>query len=128
MENKMKKEKIIKLLVDGKIKVFNRWRQMFKIQQIDLGYANLRGANLTGVDLDFSVLSLSCKILKAKFDKKHIIQFLYHAGMPCQNNNLKLDSDLEKLLNSKQFIKVVSKFHREDVVKYKGTYKKNKGE
>lgn len=74
--------------------------------------ANLESANLRGADLDFSCLDLSCKTLKAKFDKKHIIQILYHAAMPCQNNKLDLDSDLIELLNSELFKKVVNKFHK----------------
>ena len=147
-------QKAIKFLIKDKVNVFNRWRLMFKIEYIDLSnanlsYANLRNANLSDANLrnanlsdanlsdvdlnnanlrnsnlDFSQLQLSCKSLSAKFDKKHIIQILYHAGMPCQKNELELDADLEELLNSKMFKKVVSKFHRSDVQEYTGTYKK----
>jgi len=103
------------------------------LKNADLSYANLRNANLNNANLsnaNLSYIDLSNANLRnadlrnAKFDKKHIIQILYHVGMPCQNNELELDADLERLLNSKMFKKVVSKFHRSDVQEYKGTYKK----
>ena len=88
----------------------------------DLSLANLSRANLSGANLDFSCLSFSCKSLYAKFDQKHIIQMLYHAAKPCENNKIKLDFDVEKLLNSKAFKKVVNKFHRCDSLKFLGVH------
>jgi hypothetical protein len=78
----------------------------------DLSHSNLSGSDLSGSDLDFSCLFFSCSSLKAKFDKKHIIQMLYHAAMPTQHNNLELDADIIELFNSDLFKKVVNKFHR----------------
>ena len=82
------------------------------LRSADLRSANLCSANLRSADLDFSDLHFSCKTLSAKFDQKHIIQILYHAAMPAQKNKLKLDDDLQALLNSEPFKKVVNKFHR----------------
>jgi hypothetical protein len=88
----------------------------------NLRYANLRYANLRYADLDYSCLSLSCKSLSAKFDQRHIVQILYHAATPTQDNKLELDEDIINLLNSKIFKKVVNKFHRTgvDCEKFKG--------
>jgi hypothetical protein len=82
-------------------------------EKADLSEADLSGANLRGADLDFSTLHFSCKTLKAKFDQKHIIQILYHAAAPCKNDSeIVTDPDLQELLKSEMFIKVVNKFHR----------------
>jgi hypothetical protein len=82
------------------------------LRYADLSYADLRSANLSSANLDFSCMNFSCKSLKTKYDNKHIIQILYHAGKPCENNHIELDADTKKLLNSKMFKKVVNKFHR----------------
>jgi uncharacterized protein YjbI with pentapeptide repeats len=74
--------------------------------------SNLRGSDLSDCDLDFSALSFSCKSLSAKFDQKHIIQILYHAAKPTQQNTLDLGLDIKELFNSDIFKKVVNKFHR----------------
>ena len=94
------------------------------LRSADLSSANLRYANLSSADLsyadlryanlDFSCMDFSCKSLKTKYDNKHIIQILYHAGKPCENNHIELDADTKKLLNCKMFKKVVNKFHRAD--------------
>jgi hypothetical protein len=83
----------------------------------DFCYANFRNvdcsnSDFSNADLDFSELSFSCKSLSSKFDCKHIIQILYHAAKPCENNYIKLDPETKKLLNSKMFKKVINKFHR----------------
>ena len=81
----------------------------------DLSSADLRYADLRYVNLDYSVLSFSCKSLATKFDEKHIIQIIYHAAKPTQNNELDIkDTDLKRLLKSKLFQKVANKFHRID--------------
>ena len=80
------------------------------LSSADLSYADLRYVNL-----DYSVLSFSCKSLATKFDEKHIIQIIYHAAKPTQNNELDIkDTDLKRLLKSKLFQKVANKFHRID--------------
>ena len=89
------------------------------LSHADLSYANLSHADLSHADLrhadlDFSMLYFSCYSLKTKFEKKHIIQILYHAAKPAQNNKLDLDDDIEELFNSELFKKVVNKFHRVD--------------
>ena len=82
------------------------------LRNANLSSADLRSADLRSADLDFSCLPLWCGSLAAKFDQKQIIQFLYHAAKPCQNNEIADDEDLVKLLKSDLFQKVVNKFHR----------------
>ena len=82
------------------------------LRYANLSSANLSSANLSYADLDFSCMGFSCKTLETKYDNKHIIQILYHAGKPCENNHIELDADTKKLLNSKMFKKVINKFHR----------------
>ena len=85
------------------------------LRYVNLRYVNLSCANLSYADLDYSVLSFSCKSLATKFDEKHIIQIIYHAAKPTQNNELDIkDTDLKRLLKSKLFQKVANKFHRID--------------
>ena len=85
------------------------------LRYVNLRYVNLSCANLSYADLDYSVLSFSCKSLATKFDEKHIIQIIYHAAKPTQNNKLDIkDTDLKRLLKSKLFQKVANKFHRID--------------
>ena len=87
----------------------------------DLRGSDLRGSDLSYSDLDFSYLSFSCKSLSAKFDQKHVIQILYHAAMPTQNDVLELDDDIKDLLNSDLFKAVANKFHRvEECGEFKG--------
>ena len=51
------KEKIVKTLKSGKIELFNRWRELYKVQTLDLSGANLRWANLSGANLRWANLS-----------------------------------------------------------------------
>ena len=137
---KANKEKIISVLKRN-VRLFNRWRVLSgripdlrsadlrsadlryaylrsadlryaDLRSADLSYADLRYADLRSADLDFSCMDFSCKSLKTKYDNKHIVQILYHAAKPCENNQIELDEDTKKLLNSKMFKKVVNKFHR----------------
>jgi len=80
----------------------------------DLSRSNLSGSDLSGSNIDNACIHFSCKSLSAKFDQKHIVQILYHAAMPTQNNELVIDDDLRELLNSDIFKRVVNKFHRVD--------------
>ena len=100
-------------------------RELLVKNLANLSGANLRGVDLSGVDLDFSCLNLSCKSLSAKYDQKHIVQFLYHAAMPTQNNKLNIsDPDLLELLDSELFKKCVNKFHHvEECGKFEGPKK-----
>ena len=79
----------------------------------DLSSADLSGADLSGANLDYSCLSFSCKSLKGKFTEKHLIQILYHAAMPTQNNKLELSDSLRALFNSADFKNIVNRFHRQ---------------
>ena len=99
------KKKIISVLKRN-VAVLNRWRILSGRTP------DLRSADLSSADLDFSCMGFSCKTLETKYDNKHIIQILYHAGKPCENNHIELDADTKKLLNSKMFKKVINKFHR----------------
>ena len=109
------KKKIISVLKRN-VAVLNRWRILSgrtpDLSYADLRSADLRDADLRDADLDFSCMGFSCKTLETKYDNKHIIQILYHAGKPCENNHIELDADTKKLLNSKMFKKVINKFHR----------------
>ena len=124
------KEKMIEFLKSNKknkIKIWNRWRRMnyYKIDMswanmsgadmswANMSRANMSGANMSRANIDFTNI-FSCKWLSAKFDKVHIIQMLYHAAMPCQNNKLDLDQDIIDLFNSDSFKKIVNRFHRVD--------------
>ena len=71
--------------------------------------ANLRGANLRGADLDFSVLPLWCGSLSANFDDKHIVQIIYHAvkaGKQSTNTSPELKAELGS------FVDIANRFHR----------------
>ena len=46
-----KKEKIVQILKEGRVELFNRWRKIFDIDEIDLMQADLYGADLSGVNL-----------------------------------------------------------------------------
>jgi hypothetical protein len=89
----------------------------------DLRGADLRCADLRGANIDFSSYPLWCGSLGAKLDQRRIIQLLYHAAMPTQNNALGIDDDIQELFNSELFKKVVNKFHRidGDCKKFEGT-------
>ena len=59
----MNKKKIIEILKEGKIELFNRWRRIYNIEYLDLSGANLYHANLRHADLCYAKLSdtnLSC--------------------------------------------------------------------
>jgi len=98
------------------------------LSDANLSCANLRRADLSDADLrranlDYTSWHFSCRTLSAKIDERLIIQLLYHAAMPTQNNNCELtDKDVIDLLNSELFKKVVNKFHRVDECgNYEGT-------
>lgn len=77
----------------------------------DLRGADLCGADLRAADLDYSVLPLWCGSLKAHFDDKQIIQFIYHvtkAGLYSKNVSPKIKEELKKLTP------IANKFHRSD--------------
>ncbi len=94
---------------------------LFEIARKNLQYlegAYLEGANLEYANLDFSSLYFGCASLNAQFDNKQIIQILFHAAMPCENNKNITDPDLKKLLKTKIFQKVVNKFHRTEIDRF----------
>lgn len=71
--------------------------------------ANLRGANLSGADLDFSCLPLWCGSLGANFDDRQLIQIAYHlvkAGINSNNASDETKKELSKLID------FANKFHR----------------
>jgi hypothetical protein len=75
----------------------------------NLNGAHMENANLRGANLDYSVLPLWCGSLKAHFDEKQIIQFIYHvtkAGLYSKNVSPKLKEVLKKLTP------IANKFHR----------------
>ena len=71
--------------------------------------ADLRGADLSGANLDFSCLPLWCGSLNAEFDDKQIIQIVYHAvksGINSKNTSDEVKNELSKLIG------LANKFHR----------------
>ena len=82
----------------------------------DLSNSDLSNSDLRGSNIDFSCLPLWCGSLKAIWDKRHIIQFLYHAVAPCfyHPEIIEDDEDLKELMQNPLLIKVCNKFHRND--------------
>ena len=76
-----------------------------------LSRANLRDADLSGANLDYSCLPLWCGSLRAQFDDKQIIQFVYHtveAGLNSPNVSEDVKKELQKLIG------LANRFHRVD--------------
>ena len=77
----------------------------------DLSYADLSRADLRGANLDYSCLPLWCGSLRAQFDDKQIIQFVYHtvkAGLNSPNVSENVKKELQKLIG------LANRFHRVD--------------
>lgn len=71
--------------------------------------ADLRDANLSGANLDYSCLPLWCGSLSANFDDRQIIQFVYHivkSGLNSTNTSDEIKSELAKLID------LANKFHK----------------
>ena len=71
--------------------------------------ANLCGANLFGVNLDFSCMPLWCGDLKARYDKKQIVQQLYHVLSHVETLG---DEDLNNILLTEGAVNLANTFHR----------------
>ena len=81
------------------------------LSDADLRRVNLRGADLSGANLDFSCLPLWCGSLSAHFDDRQIIQIIYHAvkaGLNSPNVSNDVKTELSKLSD------LSNKFHRVD--------------
>jgi|GEM_PF-5715435 len=89
----------------------------------ELNRAELNWAELNWAELDFSSWGLSCNTLNTLLDQRLIVQLLFHAAKPCENNKIKIDADVRRLFKSKIFIKILQKFHRQDVKEYTGNLK-----
>ena len=78
-----------------------------------MGYADLRGANLRGADLDHSCFPLWCGSLDLHIDDKQAIQLLYHLvrNVLFSKNTSKR---IKKLFSMKSVIKAANEFHRVD--------------
>ncbi len=81
------------------------------LEGANLTRADLTEANLYGANLDFSSLPLWCGSLKANFDDKQIIQFLYHTISGCLNSN-HTSKKLKKALSNNKLLEIANKFHR----------------
>ena len=92
-------------------------------EKIDFFRAELNWAELNWAELDFSSWGLSCNTLNTLLDQRLIVQLLFHAAKPCENNKIKIDADVRRLFKSKIFIKILQKFHRQDVKEYTGNLK-----
>lgn len=89
---------VLKLLKDGCKKA---------ILDYDLSNANLRGADLSDADLDYSCYPLWCGSLHFKADKRLACQLAYHlCSMQCD------DADYIKMRNS--ILGFANQFHRVD--------------
>ena len=75
----------------------------------NLSEANLSGADLSGADIDYSCIPFKCTSLKAIFDDRIRIQYMYHA---VRTDGQVKDPDLANLFKNDLFLKVVNKFHR----------------
>ena len=70
-------------------------------KRADLREADLRWANLSGADLDYSGLPLWCGSLSAHFDDKQLKQIAYHlvkAGLQSKNASDETQAELRKLI------------------------------
>ena len=77
----------------------------------DMRFADLFRADLSGANLDYSCLPLWCGLLRAQFDDKQIIQFVYHtvkAGLNSPNVSENVKKELRKLIG------LANRFHRVD--------------
>jgi len=101
------KQRLIKLLQQGEVSTFNRYRRLTHNTFIDLA-----GANLTGADLDYSVLFLGCPSLLPKTDEKQRTQLCFHFLSWIKNSENA--TDFEKELYSFA-LDYANKFHRADV-------------
>lgn len=116
------KQRLIKLLQQGEVSTFNRYRRLTHNTFIDLAGANLTGADLrradltdaklTGADLDYSVLFLGCPSLLPKTDEKQRTQLCFHFLSWIKNSENA--TDFEKELYSFA-LDYANKFHRADV-------------
>ena len=68
-------------------------------------------ANLIGADLDYASITLSCKCLLAKVDKRLAVQLLYHACRWLQSVD---DDECREFLQLEQVKKLANQFHRVD--------------
>ena len=68
---KVNKEKIIKILNEEKIDLFNRWRRIFNIEKIDLEEANLYSADLEEANLQYANLQ-KADLQKANLQKANL--------------------------------------------------------
>jgi len=80
----------------------------------NLHEADLCEANLYGANLDLSVLSFSCKSLKAKTDRRQRVQLGFHF-LSWIANAEEIDDDEREIYNF--CLKYVNEFHRSDVPK-----------
>ena len=79
------------------------------LSRANLSEANLSGADLSGADIDYSCIPFKCTSLKAIFDDRIRIQYMYHA---VRTDGQVKDPDLANLFKNDLFLKVVNKFHR----------------
>jgi len=89
------------------------------LRSADLSYANLRSAdlsyaNLRSADIDFSCLSLSCKSLRMKTDRRIRVQIAFH-WLSLIKNCEDISEDEKEMF--KQVQKYANEFHRTDVEK-----------
>ena len=102
------------VIFSGEAESFKQFVESKIVSRADLSRANLSrvdlsGADLSGADIDYSSIPFCCSSLRAKFDDKIRIQYLYHA---VKTSGDVVDVDLKELFESELFKKVVNKFHR----------------
>jgi uncharacterized protein YjbI with pentapeptide repeats len=75
--------------------------------------ANLRRANLSGANLDYSCFPLWCGSLYANMDDRQVKQLLYHT-LSIVINSDNVSDDLKSILLTEQNLNVANEFHRVD--------------
>ena len=73
--------------------------------------ANLSWANLSGANLDYSSMPLSCKGLNVHIDDRLAIQHLYHLVRNVQYSK-NTSAEMKKLCMLKSIVKKANEFHR----------------
>ena len=80
-------------------------------KRADLRYANLRGDDLLGVNLDFSCFPLWCGGLDVHIDDRQATQLLYHLARNVLFSK-NTSNELKALFSDEKIIEQANKFHR----------------
>ena len=107
----MNKDELKIILKDHKLWIEGNGGERADLRHADLRYADLRYADLMGANLDYSVITLSCKDLGIHIDDKLAIQRLYHTlyNVAYSKN---VSNELKEKLLTKELVEIANKFHK----------------